>query len=189
MEARAFALTMDTIDIFGKGEDHWYQAAKTSGDPQLRKNAVRWRKIKATLQRALDALWVQRGHPRVAKPNRQQLFDTHFTEVGGYPAFAMLSNAGGHPSLMQSMLLYGDLEAGKFGYDFDGLHVQRAYWITQVGAVFLGLLDLAAPVLGWKDWDEEASALRARFKPVAEEAARRYNALIEEAMSKQSSWA
>ncbi|MCQ4044877.1 hypothetical protein ACFOSC_17580 [Streptantibioticus rubrisoli] len=90
---------------------------------------------------------------------------------------------------MQSMLLYGDLESGKFAYDFDGLHVQRAYWITRVGAVFLGLLDLAAPVLGWNDWDEEGLALRARFDPVAEEAARRYNALIEEAMSKRSSWA
>ncbi|MFC1407127.1 MULTISPECIES: hypothetical protein [Streptacidiphilus] len=186
LEARALALTLDTIDLFGRGEDHWYKAAKTSGNPELRKHAVRWRKLKSTLQKSLDTLWTQRGYPQVEKPNRQLLFDKHLTDAGGYPAFAMFSNAGGHPSLMQPILLYTHWETGQIGYDFANLHMQRAYWITQVGTAFLGLMDLAAPALAWDDWAEESTALRAEFEPVAAEASKRYSSCFDAAMAKRS---
>jgi hypothetical protein len=67
---------------------------------------------------------------------------------------------------MQSMLLYGDVNSGASVFDFVGMPVERAYWMAQTADIVLALLDLAAPCLGWADWEREAARLKARFEPL-----------------------
>jgi hypothetical protein len=171
-ETRSFGLAFDSIDVFRRFEEYWMQAAK--GDPEGKALARRFGELAGRMKDDLNALAARRGISPPSKPDRGALFNAHNADIGGYPGFAVLSNAGSHPSVMQPLFLYGDTATGRTDFDFSGKHAERAHWIGEVGEALLTVLELAAPCLGWRDWDTEAAALRAGLAPLRDEAARRF---------------
>ena len=124
--------------------------------------------------RDLQALSDSTGVPIGAKPGRQELMTRYLPDLGGYPAFAALSNAGAHPSALQPVQLYSDLRTGAMVFDFQGKNVERAYWMACCGECFRLLLDLAGPVLGWADWPRLSLQRKTALDGLRQEADRRY---------------
>jgi hypothetical protein len=88
-----------------------------------------------------------------------------------------------HPGAARSHLFYGRPGTGAADFDFKGLYLVRAYWIGQNIALHLGLCHLAAPVLGWDEWDAMAAAIEGQLQPLAEEANRRFSEPLPQAMA------
>jgi hypothetical protein len=170
--SRGYGLTADAIDLLRREGMQWEQLA--SRDPSAAVYARRYAAAAATMLRDLQGLAVSTGVPIGEKPNRSQLMTRYLPDLGGYPAFAALSNAGAHPSALQPVLFYSDVRTGAMEFDFQGKNVERAYWMACCGECFRLLLDLAGPVLGWADWPRLSLQRRTALDGLRQEADRRY---------------
>src|SRR5258708_37757562 len=63
-------------------------------------------------------------------------------------------------------------------YNFQRLHLTRAYWLAQAIMLYADLCDVAAPVLVQHDWEEIIATAEARLRPLSEEADRRYHQVL-----------
>src|SRR5258708_16798071 len=63
-------------------------------------------------------------------------------------------------------------------YNFQRLHLTRAYWLAQAIMLYADLCDVAAPVLVQHDWEEIIATAEARLRPLSEEADRRYQQVL-----------
>jgi hypothetical protein len=171
--SRGYALTADAIDLLRRDGAHWAQLG--CRDPSAAAYARRYAAAAAAMLQDLQALSVDRGVPIGRKPiDRQELMTRYLPDLGGYPAFAALSNAGAHPSALQPVLFYSDGRTGAMVFDFQGKNVERAYWMACCGECFRLLLDLAGPVLGWPDWPRLSLQRKTALDGLRQEADRRY---------------
>ncbi|MEU2869798.1 hypothetical protein ABZ769_11415 [Streptomyces olivoreticuli] len=131
--------------------------------PSAKALAGRYAAAAKTMKQDLDTLAASNGTVLGKKPQRKIIMNQYAPDLGAYPTFAALSNAGAHPSALQPVLFYGDTTTGAFVFDFDGKNVERAYWLTQCGECFRKLLDLAATPLGWSDWPSASAQWKARL--------------------------
>jgi len=103
---------------------------------------------------------------------------------GGYLLYALLNRAGAHPSPARASQFYANPTTRVIDYDFNGLHIVRAYWITQSIQLHSELCQLAAPVLSWNDrWGTLYERTQLEFLPLAAEIERRYREPLEQALA------
>lgn len=97
-----------------------------------------------------------------------RLFNQFYDE--GYAEFSMLSEMGLHAG--PTPLFYLRPSSGTLDYDFQGMHIERAFWMGRATSVQLHSLLLTAPICGW-----ECAALveriASRLDPLLDETRRR----------------
>jgi hypothetical protein len=113
------------------------------------------------------------GLREVPVPKRRRLFEAYLPG-NGLTLFALSSAAASRPGSAPSALFYTEQGTGNALYNFQRLHLTRAYWLAQAITLYADLCDAAAPVLGQQDWIQIIAAVDERLRPLSEEADRRY---------------
>lgn len=176
--SRALTLVADAIDLLRKNDPYWQKLIRQ--DPSARIFAARYKEIAARAQQDLDVFARDKGIAYAKrKPAREEVMNTYGLDLGAYPAFAAISNAGSHPNALQPLLVYGELHTGVTDFDFAGKNMQRAYWIMQCCACIHALYEISAPVLGWQRWPEISERWVQLAEPLRTEAVRRFNKVLE----------
>jgi hypothetical protein len=184
---RAYRLTMNAIDQFRELKRILERVAPQS-DLTLR-TAPMLGTAAERMSRRLTELVQEDGVPIAAKPRRSDLLEEHLPDSGGYLFYSLLSNVGVHPGAGRAQAFYGRPGTAIADFDFKGLHHVRAYWMSVNIRLYLDLCDLAAPVLGWQEWDALAGQTRAKLEPLAEETEQRYLGPVMDAMANAPTWA
>jgi hypothetical protein len=127
----------------------------------------------ATMEARLAELRQEDGLEAVPVPNRRKLVQTYLpgNEV---ELFALLSAAGPRPAVAPSALFYREAGTGDALYNFERLHVIRAFWLARATALYAGVCAAAGPALGRADWKEHIARAESGLAPLAAEAGRRY---------------
>jgi hypothetical protein len=127
----------------------------------------------ATMEARLAELRQEDGLDAVPVPKRRKLVQTYLpgNEV---EVFALLSAAGGRPAMAPSALFYREAATGDALYNFERLHLIRAYWLARATALYAGVCAAAGPGLGRADWQEHIGRAESALRPLAAEAGRRY---------------
>jgi hypothetical protein len=126
----------------------------------------------ATMESRLAELIVADGLRAVRVPKRRKLLQEYLPD--GVEPFALLSAADSRPAVTPSALFYSEPGTSDALRDFQRLHLTRAYWLAQAITLYADMCEVAAPVLGRGDWEEAIATAQARFRPLSEEAGRRY---------------
>jgi hypothetical protein len=127
----------------------------------------------ATMQTRLAELRQEDGLREVRVPKRRSLFESYLPG-DGLTLFALSSAATSRPGSAPSALFYTEQGAGNALYNFQRLHLTRAYWLAQATTLYADLCEAAAPVLGEQDWREIIGAVEERLRPLSKETERRY---------------
>lgn len=127
----------------------------------------------ATMEARLVELRQEDGLGAVPVPKRRNLVQTYLpgNEV---ELFALLSAAGARPAVAPSALFYREAGTGDALYNFERLHVIRAFWLARATALYAGVCAAAGPSLGRADWKEHIARAESGLRPLAAEAGRRY---------------
>jgi hypothetical protein len=166
---RGYALTAEAIaDLRRAGE----RAEEASGDAQAGL-AGEVADRAATMEARLTELRQEDGADVLRVPKRRTLVQTYLpgTEV---ELFALLSAAGARPAAAPSALFYREPATGDALYNFERLHIARAYWLARTIALYAGTCAAAGPVLERGDWAEHVTQAEASLGPLAAETGRRY---------------
>jgi hypothetical protein len=166
---RAYALTAEAIAWFGAMSDRSAEAAG-AGQPDLPGEIA---DRAATMEARLAELRQEDGLREVQVPKRRKLFEAHLPG-SGLTLYALSSAAASRPGSAPAGLFYAEPGTGNALYNFQRLHITRAYWLAQTVMLYADLCDAAAPVLGQREWEEIITATEARLRPLGEEADRRY---------------
>jgi hypothetical protein len=166
---RAYALTAEAIAWFHAMSDRSAEAG--GGDQPGLPGEIADRA--ATIEARLAELRQEDGLREVRVPKRRTLFEAHLPG-NGLTLFALSSAAASRPGSAPSALFYTEPGTGNALYNFQRLHVTRAYWLAQAIMLYADLCDAAAPVLGQHGWEEIIASAEARLRPLTEEAGRRY---------------
>lgn len=126
-----------------------------------------------TMAARLVELRQEDGLREVRVPKRRRLFESYLPG-NGLTLFALSSAAASRPGSAPSALFYTEHPAGNALYNFQRLHLTRAYWLAQAITLYADLCDAAAPVLGEQDWIQIIAAAEERLRPLSDEAGRRY---------------
>ena len=126
----------------------------------------------ATMGSRLAELIAADGLQAVRVPKRGHLLQEYLPD--GVELFALLSAADSRPAVTPSALFYSEPGTGDALRDFERLHLTRAYWLAQAITLYADMCQVAAPVLGRGDWEETIATAGARFRPLCQEAGRRY---------------
>jgi hypothetical protein len=126
----------------------------------------------ATMDSRLAELIAADGLQAVRVPKRARLLQEYLPD--GVELFALLSAADSRPAVTPSALFYSEPGTGDALRDFQRLHLTRAYWLAQAVSLYADMCQAAAPVLGRGDWEETIATAGARFRPLCQEAGRRY---------------
>jgi hypothetical protein len=165
---RAYALTAEAIGWFHAMSD---RSAEGHSDPLDLPGEIADRAT--TMAAKLAELTQEDGLREVRVPKRRRLFEAHLPG-SGLTLFALSAVAASRPGSAPSALFYTEQGAGNALYNFQRLHVTRAYWLAQAIMLYADLCDAAAPVLGQPEWQEIIAAVEASLRPLGEEADRRY---------------
>jgi hypothetical protein len=132
----------------------------------------------ATMEARLAELRQADGLEAVPVPKRHNLVQTYLpgNEV---ELFALLSAAGPRPAVAPSALFYREAGTGDALYNFERLHVVRAYWLARAIALYAGVCAAAGPELGRADWKEHIARAESGLRPLAVEAGRRYQGRLQ----------
>jgi hypothetical protein len=180
--ARAYRLTRNAIDQYRDLKATLERIAPQSA--QTLQVAPRLAAAADRMRRSLTTMAQQDDVTIAAKPKKMsRLIEQYLPESSGYMLYALLSNAGIHPSATRGYLFYGRPGTGITDFDFKGLYHVRAYWLAQSISLHLDLCHLVAPVLGWQGWDAIADATQSQLQPLAEEAERRFSEPLLQAMA------
>jgi len=166
---RAYALTAEAIAWFSAMSDRSAEAGG-AGRPDLPGEIA---DRAATMEARLAELTQEDGLREVGVPKRRKLFEAYLPG-GGLTLYALSSAAASRPGSAPSGLFYTEPGTGNALYNFQRLHVTRAYWLAQAVMLYADLCDAAAPVLGQHEWAEIIATAEARLRPLAVEADRRY---------------
>jgi hypothetical protein len=126
----------------------------------------------ATMDARLAELRQADGLRAVKVPKRRALLRTHLP--AGAELFALLAATDPGPATTPSALFYCEPGGGDPLRDFQRLQLTCAYWLAQAIILYAAMCEAAAPVLGRGDWAETISTAQPRFRPLCEEAGRRY---------------
>jgi hypothetical protein len=170
---RGYALTVEAIARLRSAAEHADEARGDDAAGLVGEIADR----AATMEARLAELRQDDGLRPVRVPKRRKLLEAYLPGTD-LELFAILSAAGSDPGPTPSALFYTEAGNGDPLRGFQRLHVTRAYWLAQAITLYAGLCEAAGPVLGRDDWAEAAITARARFLPLAQEAARRYQQRI-----------
>jgi hypothetical protein len=165
---RAYALTAEAIAWFSAMSDR--SAVEGAGQPDL-PGEIGDRA--ATMESRLAELTEEDGLREVRVPKRRKLFEAYLPG-SGLTLYALSSAAASRPGSAPSALFYAEPGTGNALYNFQRLHVTRAYWLAQAVMLYAGLCDAAAPVLGQHEWAEIIATAEASLRPLSDEADRRY---------------
>jgi len=166
---RAYALTAEAIAWFSTMSDRSAEAGG-AGQPDLPGEIA---DRAATMEARLAELTQEDGLSEVGVPKRRKLFETYLPG-SGLTLHALSSAAASRPGSALSGLFYTEPGTGNALYNFQRLHVTRAYWLAQAVMLYADLCDAAAPVLGQHEWEEIIATAEARLRPLSDEADRRY---------------
>jgi len=127
----------------------------------------------ATMEARLVELRQEDGLAAVPVPKRRKLVQTY---LPGSEAelFALLSAAGPRPAVAPSALFYREAGTGDALFNFERLHVVRAYWLARATALYAGVCVAAGPALERADWTEHVARAESGLRPLAAETGRRY---------------
>ncbi len=125
----------------------------------------------ATMDARLAELRQADGGPAVKVPKRRRLLQGYLP--AGVDLFALLTAADPRPAT-PSALFYREPGSGDPLRDFQRLQLTRAYWLAQATTLYADICKVAAPVLGRGDWAQTITAAEPRFRPLCDEASRRY---------------
>jgi hypothetical protein len=166
---RAYALTAEAIAWFSAMSDRSAEAGG-AGQPDLPGEIA---DRAATMETRLAELTQEDGLREVRLPKRRKLFEAYLPG-SGLTLYALSSAAASRPGSAPSGLFYTEPGTGNALYNFQRLHVTRAYWLAQAVMLYADLCDAAAPVLGQHEWAEIIATAEARLRPLSDEADRRY---------------
>lgn len=180
--ARAYRLTMNAIDGF---QSIGATLNRTSKSDQAKAINSRLAASSDRMRRELIALAEEDGVTIAPNPGSlSKLAEQYLPDHGGYLTYALLNAAGAHPGAVHGFMFYGNPETGFADYDFKQMFDKRAYWTAVAIRLYLDLCDLAAPVLGWPDWEATTEAVRRRLQSLADEAEKRYEAPLRRALAR-----
>jgi hypothetical protein len=166
---RAYALTAEAIAWFSAMNDRSAEA-RGAGQPGLPGEIA---DRAATMEARLAELTQEDGLREVRLPKRRKLFEAYLPG-SGLTLCALSSAAASRPGSAPSGLFYTEPGTGNALYNFQRLHVTRAYWLAHAVMLYADLCDAAAPVLGQPEWAEIIATAEARLRPLSDEADRRY---------------
>lgn len=166
---RAYALTAEAIAWFHAMGDRSAEAGGP-GRPDVPGEIV---DRATTMETRLAELTQEDGLREVRVPKRRRLFEAHLPG-NGLTLFALSAAAAPRPGSAPSALFYTEPGTGNALYNFQRLHVTRAYWLAQAITLYADLCDAAGPVLGQHEWEEIIATAETRLRPLSEEADRRY---------------
>ena len=166
---RAYALTAEAIAWFQAMSDRSAEAGGADQPDLPGEIADR----AATMEARLAELRQEDGFREVRVPKRRTLFEAYLPG-SGLTLFALSSAAASRPGSPPSALFYSEPGTGNALYNFQRLHLTRAYWLAQAIMLYADLCDVAAPVLVQHDWEDIIATAEARLRPLREEADRRY---------------
>jgi hypothetical protein len=166
---RGYALTAEAIDWF-RVTSRRAEESGGAGQPGL---AAEIADRADTMETRLEELIRHDGLQVIRVPKRLRLLQDYLPGAGLAP-FALFSAAGSRPAAAPSALFYTEPGTGNAVYGFQRRPLTRAYWLGHAMAFYAGFCDAAGPVLGRSDWAEITSAAEARFRPLVQEADRRY---------------
>ena len=127
----------------------------------------------ATMEARHAELRQDDGLQPVTVPKRRKLLRAYLPGDNA-DLFALLHATGQPPAAALSALFYRESGTGDALYNFQRLHLTRAYWLARAVELYAGVCAAAGPVLGRADWVETVAMAEARLRPLAEETARRY---------------
>jgi hypothetical protein len=165
---RGYALAAAAIARLRAISGHAEQAADTDDADLAGEIADR----AATMDAKLAELRLTDGVPELKVPKRRKLLEGYLP--AGADPFALLTAADPQPASTPSALFYCEPPAGDPLRDFQRLHLTRAYWLAQAITLYADMCEVAAPVLKRGDWAESIPAAERRFRPLCEEAGKRY---------------
>jgi hypothetical protein len=174
-QERAYALTAEAIAWFRAMSDRSCEGgmgrqAGGADQPDLPGEIA----DRATTMRARLAELTQEDKLReVQVPKRRRLFEAYLPG-SGLTLFALWTAAASRPGSAPSALFYTEPGTGNALYNFQRLHITRAYWLAQAIMLYADLCHAARPVLGQDDWKEIIATAEARLRPLSEETDRRY---------------
>jgi hypothetical protein len=168
---RGYALAGAAIDRLRSISGHAEEIEDTGSDG-LADLASEIADRAATMDARLAELRQADGLRAVKVPKRRTLLQ-RYLPAGAEP-FALLTAADPGPATTPSALFYCEPDGGDPLRDFQRLQLTRAYWLAQATILYAAMCEAAAPVLGRGDWAETISAAEPRFRPLCEEAGRRY---------------
>jgi hypothetical protein len=166
---RGYALTEEAISQLREAGDRADDAGNTGQTGLASEIADR----AATMAARLAELRQDDGLQAVPVPKRRKLLQAY---VPGDDAelFALFSATDPRPPVALSALFYREPSAGDALYNFQRFHLTRAYWLARALELYAAACAAAGPVIGRGDWAETVAMTEARFRPLAEETARRY---------------
>jgi hypothetical protein len=178
-QARSYRLTLNAIDSY---RSMWKTLEKTAGASGQAEHLAR---IDKRMRDSLISMASQDGINIPDNPGSvSRLMERHLPVHGGYLLYALLNRAGAHPGPARASQIYANPVARVIDYDFKGLHIVRAYWITQSIRLHTELCRLAAPVLGWNDrWGNLYERTQQELLLLASEIERRYREPLEQALA------
>jgi hypothetical protein len=165
---RGYALAAAAIHRLKAISGHAEQAADTDDADLAGEIADR----AATMEAKLAELRLTDGVPELKVPKRRKLLEGYLP-VGADP-FALLTAADPQPASTPSALFYCEPGTGDPLRDFQRLHLTRAYWLAQAITLYADMCEVAAPIMKRGDWAETIPAAERRFRPLCEEAGKRY---------------
>lgn len=174
---RGYALTAEAIAWFQEMGD---RSAKAGGADQIDLPGEIADRA-TTMEAKLAELREEDGVEAARVPKRRKLFEAYLPG-SGLTLFALSSAAASRPGVMPSALFYAEPGTGNAIYNFQRLHLTRAYWLAQAITLYADFCDAAAPVLGQHDWEEIIATAEARLRPFSEEADRRYQQRLHRGM-------
>jgi hypothetical protein len=174
---RCYALTAEAISWFRTAS----RRAEDAGGADQAGLAGEIADRAATMQSRLDELIADDGLQSARVPKRLTLLQDYLPGAGLAP-FALFSAAGSRPASAPSALFYAEPGAGNALYTFQRRYLTRAYWLGHAVTLYADLCDAAGPALGRDDWEEIAGAADARFRPLVQEADRRYRERLHSGM-------
>jgi hypothetical protein len=166
---RGYALTEEAIGQLREAGDR----ASDAGGPGQAGLAGEIADRATTMAARLAELRQDDGLQAVPVPKRRRLLRAYLPGDDA-ERFALFSAAGPRPPVALSALFYREPSAGDALYNFQRLHVTRAYWLARAIELYAATCATAGPVIGRGDWTETVAMTEARFRPLAEEAAQRY---------------
>jgi hypothetical protein len=165
---RAFALAAAEIDRLRALSDR----AEMAGEPDHGDLAGEIADRAVTMESRLTELREADGLRAVRVPKRHKLLQAYLP--AGVELFAMLTASDPSPATAPSGLFYAEAGAGAALPGFQRQHLTRAYWLAQAIALYADMCRAAAPALGRSDWEQAVAVTYPRYRPLCQEAGRRY---------------
>lgn len=166
--SRVLAITGAAVNDCKSALTHWERHTADRGHLQ---QIAHMRESLRTAQLDLALLAKRNNLVMPNCPSRTALMDRYFP--GTYAMFVMLASMNAQPGY--PIVFYGN-PAGAFNWDYTGLDIERAYWLSLAGRLQLETCRLVAEVCHWSGHEPLLDRTEAGLQPIEAETARRFEA-------------